>query len=80
MIGRAILGQAILGQKDLKDAEDFLKVGYEGVKEHKSSLTIEHKSRLAECFYYLVRLYEEMGDETALSELMAEGSRDGIVQ
>ena len=80
MIGRAILGQAIMGQKDLKDAEDFLKVGYEGVKEHKSSLTIEHKSRLAECFYYLVRLYEEMGDETALSELIAEGNRDGIVQ
>jgi serine/threonine protein kinase len=64
---KAMLGEALVGQKKYADAEPLLRAGYEGMKRRQASIPPEGKPRLTHALQQLVRLYEGWGkpDEAA---------------
>ena len=56
------LGEALLDQKRLADAEPFLLAGFEGLKKRVGAIPSQEKSRLTRAVERLVRLYEARGE------------------
>ena len=57
----SMLGEALLDQNKLADAEPLLVSGYEGMKQRASQIPPQDKARLLKALDRLVRLYEALG-------------------
>jgi hypothetical protein len=62
-VAKAMLGEALLGQKKYADAEQLLLSGYEGLKQREAKIPSQDKGQLTQTLERLVRLYEDWGKE-----------------
>jgi tetratricopeptide (TPR) repeat protein len=60
---RSLLGESLLGQKKLAEAEPLLLAGYEGLKAREARIPPAGRPRLAEAAERLIRLYEAWGKQ-----------------
>ena len=60
---KSLLGQALLAQKKLADAEPLLLAAYDGLKKRKDAIPPQERSRIIEACQRLVKLYEAWGKD-----------------
>lgn len=75
---RSLLGAALAGQGRLKEAEPLLINGYEGVKMHRHQLEDEHKIRLSETLFRLIRFYMQAGKTEQANQWIQEATTLGL--
>jgi tetratricopeptide (TPR) repeat protein len=61
---RSLLGEVLLGQHKLTEAEPLLLDGYRGIMQREAAIPASAKVRIPEALQRLVRLYEAKSDET----------------
>jgi eukaryotic-like serine/threonine-protein kinase len=61
---RSMLGEALLGQNKLAEAEPLLMGGYKGLKDREVAITTQGRFRLLEALERLVKLHEAKGSES----------------
>jgi serine/threonine protein kinase/Tfp pilus assembly protein PilF len=72
---QAIIGMALLGQKQIATAEPELLAGYNGMKERETRIAVPDQPRRKEVLRHLVQLYEAMNRAEPAEELRRELSR-----
>ncbi|MCB9876529.1 MAG: tetratricopeptide repeat protein [Planctomycetes bacterium] len=74
---RSMLGEALLAQGQLEEAEPLLRTGYQGLKEREAQLPENARERVAEALARLVRLCEAKGerDEAATWQSLLDAER-----
>jgi eukaryotic-like serine/threonine-protein kinase len=58
---RSLVGRSLLGQKKYTEAEPFLLLGYEGMKQRRGSIPVSGLGRVGETLQSLAKLYEDTG-------------------
>jgi hypothetical protein len=69
------LGEAVLGQKRIDEAEPLLLDGYRGMKAREASIPPQGAFRISQALQRLVRLYEARGDATEAARWSRELER-----
>jgi hypothetical protein len=69
---KSLLGEALLSQKKLAEAEPLLVQGYEGMEKRATTIPPQVKVRLKEALNRLVRLYEATGDKDQAAKWRAK--------
>jgi len=65
---QALLGAALLGQKEYPDAEPLLLQGYQGMKKREAKIPKDATVRLTQALERLVQLYDAWGKKDKAAE------------
>ena len=76
---KSLLGEALLEQKKLGDAEPLLVSGYEGMKQHADAIPSQDKLHLTKALERLITLYETWGKEDQAFRWRQEREAAGAV-